>query len=263
MSSFDNKFQELLDDRSSGSKELLYKFNSLLYQHFDNISDFTSIINIAKNNWKEFQAIQNYILKLNDFIAEGDKNKLFAFIRNYLTTENIVYRQIFDKLYSNIKSYKSFITISNSKTVLEIFTLLSQRKRDIELTISESRPRNEGKFLADNLLPLGLNIIFITEAMIPDYVKKCNAAIIGADSILKNGNIINKVGSKLLAITCRYYKKPIFVIADKSKKKDNNNFIQSEHSNTEILDYNHQNLHIKNYYFEIIEKKLITKIITD
>ena len=235
----------------------------LLYQYFDNISDFPSIINFAKNNWKEFQAIQTYILKLNDFIVEGDKNKLFAFIRNYLTTENIVYRQIFDKLYSNIKSYKSFITISNSKTVFEIFTLLSQRKRDIELTISESRPQNEGKVLADNLLSLGLNVNFITEAMIPGYVKNCNAAIIGTDSILKNGNIINKVGSKLLAITCQYFNKPIFVIADKSKKKGDNNFIQNEHSRKEIWDYNHPNLHINNYYFEIIEKKLITKIITD
>ncbi len=263
MSNFDSEFRELLDNKSSGSKELLYKFNSLLYLNFKNISNFTSIINIAKNRWKEFQTIQNYLHKLEKYIHDNDKENLFSFIRTYLTTENKIYDTLFDNLYPHIKTYNSFITISNSRTIQEIFTRLKKRKKKIDLTISESRPQNEGKVLADNLLSLEINMNYITEAMIPEYVKKCDVAIVGADTILKNGNIVNKMGSRLLAIACQYYDKPFFVVADKSKKKSDNNFNQNQYDSSEIWDYYHPNLHIKNFYFEIVDKKLITKIITN
>ena len=99
--------------------------------------------------------------------------------------------------------------------------------------------------------------------MIYDSVKKVDAALVSSDCILKNGDVINKVGSSLLASTCHVLKKPFYVIARKDKFAKSNKFNQKEMPPEEIWRHYPKNILIKNYYFEKIDKKLITKIISE
>ncbi len=75
--------------------------------------------------------------------------------------------------------------------------------------------------------------------------------------------MINKTGSSILAISCEFYKKPLYVISDKSKIKETSVFEEEEKDPKEIYSGRTSQIKIKNFYFEEIEKKLITKLFTD
>jgi translation initiation factor 2B subunit (eIF-2B alpha/beta/delta family) len=74
---------------------------------------------------------------------------------------------------------------------------------------------------------------------------------------------VNKVGSKILALLCRDYNKPIYVVASKSKVSRKNTFKNKKENPEEVLNNSIKNLSVSNIYFEEIDRKYITRIITD
>ncbi len=119
------------------------------------------------------------------------------------------------------------------------------------------------RILTKLFLKEGVKCELILDSMLPYFIKKTGAVIIGADKILKNGNVINKVGTLNAAILCRHYKKPFYVIASKEKRSNQTAFKSIPQNSNEVWNYSHKNLTVNNFYFEEVDKKLITKIITD
>ncbi len=263
----DKELNSIIDDNKSGSRELLEKLNNYLSQQTP--SKIKKILPSLKTNFIEFNTIQIYLSEVGIAVQ---KNKLNDFFNSQKASTALVYKNIYDKLPFHIKQAKNIVTISNSKTIFEILKLLSEnppnkmagrQNKKLTVTISESRPQFEGRELTKALAKLGIKINFISEAQLPKFVSQCDAVIIGADSILKTGNVINKVGSKALAIICKHYKKPFYVAADKSKFSNRKTFKHSSHPAKEIWNTKLTNIILENFYFEEIEAELITEVIVD
>ena len=85
---------------------------------------------------------------------------------------------------------------------------------------------------------------------------------IGADAILKNGDIINKIGSGMFSEIAYDMKKPVYIIADSWKFAHGPEKIE-ERSFKEIWKNAPKHVKIKNPAFELIENKYITAIISE
>ena len=96
---------------------------------------------------------------------------------------------------------RTIITHSLSSTVLQVFRQL--RGSDTRVIVTESRPLNEGCSLAAKLSQWGIATELITEAQMGLFVKTADAAIVGADSLLADGSLVNKAGTYLLALAAR------------------------------------------------------------
>jgi translation initiation factor 2B subunit (eIF-2B alpha/beta/delta family) len=94
-------------------------------------------------------------------------------------------------------------------------------------------------------------------------IRNTDAVIIGADSILKNGNVVNKSGSLPLAILCKEYNKPFYVISTKSKISDKQKFKPPKENPGSVWNYKNPKLTVENFPFEEVNKNLITSIITE
>jgi translation initiation factor 2B subunit (eIF-2B alpha/beta/delta family) len=252
------KLETIIADNKSGSRDLLQKLNS--YLSLQSPVKIKILIPILRNKFIEFNTIQNYLANLDTAYA---KNQLNDYFRNQIASEKLLYTRIFENLPDHIKHSNNILTFSNSKTIFEIIKLLGEKNKKLSVTISESRPQFEGRELAKAISKLGIKINFISEAQLPNFVSQCDIVIIGADIILKSGNVINKVGSKSLAIICKHFKKPFYVIADNSKISNRKTFKQSSHPAREIWNTKRSNIKIENFYFEEIEAELITEVITD
>jgi translation initiation factor 2B subunit (eIF-2B alpha/beta/delta family) len=103
----------------------------------------------------------------------------------------------------------------------------------------------------------------ITDAMAGIFVPKADAVIVGADAVLKNENVINKTGSLSLAILCKHFNKPFYVVTTKSKYLNKKYYRINEDSSGKVWKYSHPNLTTKNIQFEEIDKKLIKEIISE
>lgn len=255
--SFSDDLIKIVSDNKSGSRELLDNLHQYLKSNQDEIDK--ELIMYLSERLSEFQSIKNYLDDLNSAL---EKNSVTDFFERREEDSKNIFNNIFDNLKPEIELFNSFITISNSKTIFEILKLLSHKKSNLRIRVSEGRPICEGRLLAENLAQANISVFLITEAQIYDAIQKVECGIIGADKILPNGNVINKVGSSLLALASKEFNKPFYVIADKSKLSKLNSFEKIKKPVEEIYSTN-KNIEMNNFYFEEIPKELITKVITD
>lgn len=254
------KLEEILADNTSGSSELLRQINNYFLKYFDELPDKSETIRTLQKHLTPFQNIQQYLKQLQRIIYDN------TLTENFFTDFQKNSETIYDRIFSNSLPYlhdkRIILTLSNSKTIYEILKRLNT-DRKFKTIICESRPKLEGRVLTKKLKKEKIRVEIITEAMSTSYVKKCDCVVIGADAVLRNKNVVNKVGSFQLAVLCNYFQKPFYVITEKSKFSKKNEFKQSEESTDEIWKVTPKGVVLKNFYFEKIPASLISKIITE
>src|SRR6266853_412003 len=161
----------------------------------------------------------------------------------------------------------TIMTHSFSGTVLEVLTnCLSQIEQVIVL---EGRPRYEGREVARALSKGNASITLITDAQADIFLPRCRAVIVGADSILANGDILNKAGTALLAWAARGHKVPLYVLCETLKiatYKWRGNLAQLEEKEAEEVWEQPppgQGITIHNFYFDRTPARLVTKLISE
>ena len=263
MTQFSEKLEEIIKNKKLGSSELVFRLNDLLrtFQHNHKLIEKT--LPEIKKELNHFSAVAYYIDQLKSVISLKGKKGLKKFLEHYSEDERKKYQKIFSKLYKQIPHAKQIITLSRSGTILNILRRWQEKDKSLRVIICESRPKFEGRSLAVDLLKSGLKVEIIADSAISLFVPKIDAAIIGADNVLKNGNVINKTGSKALALICREHKKPFYVVTTRSKVSKLKKFKTSKEDPAEIWTKTHKNLRVNNIYFEEIESKFITALITD
>jgi eIF-2B alpha/beta/delta-like uncharacterized protein len=161
-----------------------------------------------------------------------------------------------------IEADGTFITCSFSSTVFETLTL----RPDIRVIVAESRPLFEGRLLAQRLAEHGIRATLITDAAIAAFVNDADAAVVGADSVLADGSIVNKVGTRPLALAAddagvRFY------AATETSKFDARSLMGrapvleegDPHEVAEVI----EGVEVRNPYFEVTPARLITAIVTE
>jgi len=156
-----------------------------------------------------------------------------------------------------IGSDKTLITHSLSSTVLQV--LLSVAKRNIRVIVSESRPLNEGHQLARRLAEAGIPTQLITDAQLGLFVPKAGLALLGADSLLSDGSLVNKAGSYLLALAAHDNGVPVCVCCEsfKRRKQTEEPAALEEMDAAELHAPSLSGVRVRNIYFDITPARLI------
>lgn len=257
-----DKAKSIFTDNKKGSSELILELNSLLKNHLKKKELILNIVKEGKKELKPFASVQNYLSKVEKLLKKNPLS-LSEFIINFERDYSDTANKIFKKGKPLFKDINTVLTISNSGIVFNFLKLLAQEKKHLKVIISESRPIMEGRILAKKLLKEGIKVELITEAMISGYIKNCDAVLAGADVILKNGNIVNKTGTRNLAIIAKHSGVPFYIVSEKLKISKGVSFDSGVHTPDEVWQHKDKNLSVPNYYFEEVRSDLITKIITD
>jgi len=257
-----NKLKKILSDNKSGSSEILLKLINWCKNYSSDKKTLLEMINASNKELKSFPAVQSFIREFKKVIETKGDSQIIVFLNEQTKRIENRYSNLFNNSLPILKDSERIVTLSNSKTIIEILVRLN-KLRKISVVVGESRPQFEGRIMAKKLLKNKINVEIIPDVLLPDAVEKADAAIIGADSILLNGNVVNKIGSRSLAIVCKYLMKPFYVLATTDKVSNKKKYFPEKRNGNEIWNYNHKFLTKTNYYFEIVEKGLITKVITD
>jgi len=251
----------VFNNKTEGSSTLLIKLNHLIKSDFKNKKYIALLIKESRVHFNSFAVVLNYLDELEKGISNG---KAFPdIIKNIEDHDKNVNLRLFENSRKYFRNVSTVLTISNSQTILTFLRQFHSINKKLNVIIAESRPKNEGKILAKRLLKEGISVGFITDFSTASYLPLIDAAVIGADKILSTGNVINKTGSRTLAILCRYYNKPFYVLTSRGKQVYDKKYIPEQKDPSEVWNYSTKNLTIKNSYFEEVESDLITKIITD
>lgn len=167
----------------------------------------------------------------------------------------------------------TILTCSLSGTVLDI--LVAYREQIERVIVLEGRPRYEGRTLAQELSKQGIAVTLITDAEAAIFLPLCDAVVVGADSVLANGDVINKSGTALLAWTAGGQHIPMYVLCETLKISPHrwlddgrthwaeNMKLLEEKEPEEVLESPIANVTVRNFYFDHTPYELISKIITE
>ena len=169
-------------------------------------------------------------------------------------------------LEENKKSPLKLMLISYSSTVIDL--LLKNKDLNFEIYVLESRPLFEGQRVAETLSTYYKTHLII-DAAIGAFIDEIDLVLIGVDSILKDGSIINKIGTFPLAVLAKTKNINVYAVCDSYKYNLKSHFGYSvliaekpikEVYNKEI---SYKFLEVHNYYFDITPAKYISGIISD
>jgi translation initiation factor eIF-2B subunit delta len=257
-----SSLNKILNNKTHGSSEIVKLLNDYFFSIRDSNSEIIRTIKLVKSKLSHFQRVNSYLDDLHTILNKKNKKELAEFLKDFSSRESKALEKLFDKAFSSLNKFNSIITLSKSGTLISILKLWYKKNRKLKIVVCESRPLFEGRSMSEEFSKFGINVHLITDAMMGLFVDKVDVALIGADIVLKNGNVVNKVGSKSLALLCKDIIKPFYVITSKSKFSTKTKFNNKIENPAEVWDKKGKNLTINNFYFEEIDKKLITKIIS-
>lgn len=158
------------------------------------------------------------------------------------------------------------VTHSFSSTVREVFNLVSVRRQQrARVIVSESRPGMEGRDQARFLAGMGTEVTYITDAELGLFSGKATLALVGADTILADGSVVNKVGTYLLALAARDHGIPFYACCESFKHVPFHaaGFELDEMPCAELDAPRHANITARNVIFDITPARLVTGWITE
>jgi translation initiation factor eIF-2B subunit delta len=103
------------------------------------------------------------------------------------------------------------LTLSYSSTVLAALS-----RRDLRVVVGESLPGGEGRTTARRLSRDGITARVVPDTMMAVAAQRADCGVVGADAVTPD-TVINKVGTRLLALACQDADIPCYVLADSSK----------------------------------------------
>ena len=158
---------------------------------------------------------------------------------------------------------KTIFTHSISSTLCEIFSAL--REDGVKVILTESRPLCEGRELAERLGRWGIPVTYITEAQIGIFIEQADLALVGADTVLADGAVVNKAGTLLLALAARRHDRPFYVGCESIKiDRERRRPEELEEMAPEELDPPQlSGVTARNVYFDVTPADLVTGWITE
>lgn len=154
----------------------------------------------------------------------------------------------------------TIMTLSSSTSVMALFNAAYQAGIRLEAIITESRPSMEGRKLARFLNKLAIPTQFISEAQMASFVPQADKVILGADSLLRDGALISKAGSRLLALAARDAGVPFWVLAEgyKHSLKNAEDVQLEEMPEDEMQLEALTHVRVRNIYFDLVPARLVT-----
>jgi translation initiation factor 2B subunit (eIF-2B alpha/beta/delta family) len=165
-----------------------------------------------------------------------------------------------------IKNNSKIFTHCHSTNVVNALIYSKKHGKKFEVYNTETRPLLQGHKTAKELSKTGIKVTMVIDSAVgglfENNSRKINAMFIGADALLKNGDIINKIGSNMFSELAHNNKIPVYVIADSWKFSKRDVKIE-ERAHQEIWKNAPKYIRIKNPSFEKVNSKYITAIISE
>lgn len=118
-----------------------------------------------------------------------------------------------------IRSDTKVLTLGFSRVVASVLSAASSRLgRHFDLVVLEGRPDGAGVKAANSYATeTSIPVTIIPDAAAGYVMESVDMVLVGAEGVLENGGVVNKVGTLSVAACAAAYKKPVYVAAESYK----------------------------------------------
>ncbi len=169
-----------------------------------------------------------------------------------------------------IKDKKKIFLHCHSATVVDILIRGKESGLSFEVFNTETRPLFQGRITSSRLLKAGIPVTMVTDSAAGFFISSASGEeyemdlfLIGADAILSDGSVVNKIGSYGMALAAQEAKVPFYSAASLLKYHPHTEIEIEYRKPSEVWDYPPKGLKIINYAFDRVPAQLLTGYITE
>jgi len=172
-----------------------------------------------------------------------------------------------EQIASHARPYLKGTLLTHSLSGTVQAALLACQEQIEHVYVTESRPRCEGRATAQTLAAAGMAVTLLTDAEAGLFIPDCAAVVVGADSILADGAVVNKAGTFLLALAAsasRPQRVPFLVLAETLKVAPFKQPHLEEMDAAEVVSPSDlPGVSARNIYFDRTPASLVSALITE
>jgi ribose 1,5-bisphosphate isomerase len=176
-------------------------------------------------------------------------------------------RQIAEIGAKRIQNNSIVFTHCHSSTVTNLLKKAKQEGKSFEVICTETRPLFQGRTTAREMLDLGVKTTLIVDSAARYFMNQVDLVIVGADAITSEGNVINKIGTSMIALIAQEARTPFYAVSELLKFDPATMYGDyekiEERSPNEVWDKPPKKLIIRNPAFDITRRDFIHGIICE
>lgn len=173
--------------------------------------------------------------------------------------------KIADQVYELIEPGGLVFAYSFSSTVVSALLNAQSRGKNFRVVCTEARPSMEGRKLASRLAAGGIEVTHTFDMAMGLALPNCCAAFMGCDCIARPG-VVNKVGSWMVAVSCRELKVPLYALSGTEKFVGDVRlfeFEKHERPGEEVWPEAPKGVRMLNNQFDLVPFDLLTALVTE
>lgn len=139
---------------------------------------------------------------------------------------------------------------------------------DIRAFACETRPRRQGLLTAAQLRQRRVPVTLIVDSAMNLVMPDVDWVVVGADTIAANGDVVNKVGTSLVALSAKQHGVPFYVAAETYKvapwARSGRDVRIEQRAAREVVDpRDAPGVGVYNPVFDVTPARLVTRIVTE
>jgi ribose 1,5-bisphosphate isomerase len=159
--------------------------------------------------WIMNQVDKNNSKKVND-IAKTVSSSANQFLNNLERSRE----EIATIGANRIRNGSVIFTHCHSSTVTYMLQKAKQQGKIFEVICTETRPVFQGRKTAKEMLDLDLKTTMIVDSAARHFMNQADIVLVGSDAITSEGNVINKIGTSLIALAAHEARTPFYVVSE-------------------------------------------------
>jgi len=113
-----------------------------------------------------------------------------------------------------IRSSSRILTHCHSSTVTYMLERARKEGKMFEVVCTETRPLFQGRITAKELLDTGIKTTMIVDSAVRFFMNEVDFVVVGADAITSEGNVVNKIGTSMVALVAHEARTPFYVVSE-------------------------------------------------
>ncbi len=267
----EQSIRRIADDRTSGASRLARLALDVMGLAITEAKDHPKREELAEAARRLSEAqpamaiVHNVAHLIAQLVGEGqDPKAVIDQVRTELDSARERIARTFQKI---APPHATIVTLSDSENVREALTLAQRRAGVDRAYVMESRPLFEGRTLAKALADAGVPTTLVPDGLGPSLMAEASCALVGADSVLRDGAVVNKIGTYPLALAAKDHKKPFYVACEALKfdaRYDASSWPGSPPRDpNEVWDTPADRAEAMNRYFDVTPGRLVTLVATE
>lgn len=158
-------------------------------------------------------------------------------------------------------------THCHSSTVTYLLQKARESGKIFEVICTETRPVLQGRITAKEMSDLDVKTTLIVDSAARFFMNQVDFVVVGADAITSEGNIVNKIGTSIIALAAKEARTPLYVVSELLKFDPITMYGDyeriEERSPQEIWEHPPKRLLIRNPAFDVTKREFIHGIICE